>query len=763
MIRCSLALLAGAIAAQLTSFGPSAYPLDRLFLVCLAVRLVLGCREAALFGAGVLLYLAHAFTLLESRLPQAYAGDSIVTQVRVLGFPETRSGATRFFAVVDDNRRLPAKLWLHWQAPPVSIRGGDVWELVVRLREPRGRANPGGFDIEGWLFREGVGATGSVVRHPRNRLLASAKGGLWLELRLYLAGRIGRVLGESDAAGVLRAITIGSRDGLNDALWERYARTGTTHLMAISGLHVGLAALAAYSVAMLAFAACRLRSENHRLALCVSLLAAGVYVGVSGSGIPALRAFVMLLFVAIAVVRRRPASPLTGLAFAAALVVVLAPADSGSAGFVLSYTAVLLLLWRACQSRSYERRSDWRRLFTLAVSMRMQCTLLLGLLPATVLLFERYAPAAPLVNLLVVPVFSLLIVPLALLGLLLDGPSAPLGDALLRAAALAVELVDRLLAQRLWPTGEMHSSLGVVGAGCLLLAAAWAWLPRGFPGCHVCWPALAALLMWQPGRPPSGCADAVFLDVGQGQAVVVETRRTVLLYDTGPIYPSGGSAMQSVVLPYLRHRGIRGIDVTVISHADSDHSGGLNALAEALPTGRLLVGEPLGRHRRDSELCHRARPWQRDGVRFRFLPVTSAAGVRQGNDASCVLEVAAGERRILLTGDIERSAELLLLERAMLRPVDVVSVPHHGSSTSSSPGFVAAVAAETAIVSAGYANRWGFPRPEVAGRWENAGTAVLSTGDLGAISVRLCPQGAAPLAQAHRDRRRRVWHLPRGQ
>ena len=760
MVRSSLALLAGAIAAQLTSFAPSAYPLDRLFLLSLAVRLVLGCREAVLFGAGVLLYLTQAFTFLESRLSPAYAGDSIVTRVRVLGFPETRNTATRFVARVDDDRNLPRKLSLHWQAPPVSVRGGDVWELVVRLKPPRGRANPGGFDVEGWLFREGVGATGSVVRHARNRLVGSARGGAWLELRHYLAARIGRVLGESDAAGVLRAITVGSRDGLNDALWERYARTGTTHLMAISGLHIGLAALAAYFVAVVAFAACRLRSHNHRLALCVSLLAAGAYVGVSGSGIPALRAFIMLLFLVLAVVLRRPASPLAGLALAAASIVLLAPADSGSAGFVLSYTAVLLLLWRARQSRSYEQRGKSHRLMGLAVSMRMQCTLLLGLLPATVLLFERYAPAAPLVNLLVVPVFSLLIVPVALLGLLFDGPSAPLGDALLRAAAVAVGFVDRLLAQSLWPTGQMHSTLGIAGASCLLLTAAWAWLPRAFPGCHVSWPALAALLMWQPGRPPAGCADVAFLDVGQGQAVVVETQNTVLLYDTGPAYPSGGSAMQSVVLPFLRHRGIRTIDVTVVSHADSDHSGGLRALVEAVPAGRLLAGEPLDAYRYRGELCHAVRPWRRDGVRFRFLPLPFAAGARQGNNASCVLEVAAGERRLLLTGDIERSAEVLLLDGGTLRPVDVVSVPHHGSGTSSSPGFVAAVDADIAIASAGYANRWGFPRPEVIGRWKHAGTRVLSTGDAGAISVRLCPEGAAPVALAYRDRRRHVWHLP---
>jgi len=724
------------------------------------VRLVLGRREAALFGVGVALYLTQAFTFLESRLSPAYAGDSVVTQVRVLGFPETRNAATHFLAEVGDNRYLPRRLRLRWQAPPVQVRGGDVWELVVRLKQPRGRANPGGFDVEGWLFRERVGATGSVVRHPRNRLLASARGGAWFRLRLYLADRIGRVLGESDAAGVLRAITVGSRDGLNDALWERYARTGTTHLMAISGLHIGLAALAAYTAAMLAFAACRLRSENHRLALCVSLLAAGAYVAVSGSGIPAVRAFVMLFLVVFAVLLRRPPNPLAGLATAAASIVLLVPADIGSAGFVLSYAAVLLLLWRACQSRSYGQSNGPRRFVSLAVSIRMQCVLLLGLLPATVWWFERYAPAAPLVNLLVVPVFSLLIVPAALLGLLLDGPFAPFGNGLLHAAALTVRCVDWLLARSWWPAGEMPLALGFAGTACLLLVAAWAWLPRGFPGSHVSWPALAALLAWQPEQPPAGCAEVTFLDVGQGQAVVVQTRRTVLLYDTGPAYPSGGSAMQRVVLPYLRHRGIRALDVTVVSHADSDHSGGLKALSDALPVGRLLAGEPLDGHSQEGESCHAVRPWRRDGVGFRFLPLPYAAGTRQGNDASCVLEIAAGQRRLLLTGDIERSAEAQLLQQSLLRPVDVVSVPHHGSTTSSSPAFVAAVDADLAIASAGYANRWGFPLPDVAGRWENAGTLVVSTGDAGAVSLTLCPEGAAPEALAYRDDRRRVWHLP---
>ncbi|MEO1244524.1 MAG: DNA internalization-related competence protein ComEC/Rec2 [Pseudomonadota bacterium] len=757
MRSCSLAFLAGAIAAQLTSFAASAYPLDRLFLGSLAVRLLLGRRTAVCFGLGVSLYLIHAFVLIDARLDPEYANDAIVTQVRVLGFPVTRDGVARFFAVVETDPRLPGKLWLRWQAPPVAVRGGDVWELVIRPRVPRGAANPGGFDVEAWLFREGVGATGHVAAHPRNRLLGSGQGGGLLALRQRLAARLARVAKDPATAAVLTAITVGARDGLSEAQWERYARTGASHLMAISGLHIGLAAVAAYGAVLLLLAAFRIRRGNHRLALCGSLLVAGAYVLVSGAGIPAVRAFVMLFVASFASLTLRPLSPFSGLAIAAVLLMAVQPIASGDAGFVLSFSAVLLLLWLARQSRRYAAggtaRARWAAAFGFLV--RMQWVLLFGLLPATALLFERYAPAAPLVNLLIVPVFSLLIVPSSLLGLLLDGALAPAGDLLLRLASACVRAVEWLLARSVWPVGELSAELGLTGTLCLLLASVWAWLPRGCPGRALSWPALAALVLWQPERPPAGCARVAVLDVGQGQSVVVETRHTTLLYDTGPAYPGGGSAMQNVVLPYLRYRGIAALDVTVISHADIDHSGGLPALLAALPAGRLLSGEPLQQGIRRAELCHAVRPWRRDGVNFAFV---ATAALREGNNASCVLEIAAGKRRLLLAGDIERAVETELVAAGVLRQAAVVSIPHHGSRTSSSTAFVASVAAGTAIASAGHGNRWGFPKPDVVRRWQAAGTRVLSTGDVGAVGFSLCAHGAPPVPSGYRERHRRVWH-----
>ena len=330
-------------------------------------------------------------------------------------------------------------------------------------------------------------------------------------------------------------------------------------------------------------------------------------------------------------------------ALALAVVVMTGPETTGNAGFLLSFAAVLLLLWLGAQSAGDAGPSPVRRaLSRLLALIRMQWVLLLGLLPATLMLFDRYAPASPLINLVAVPAFSLVTVPAPLLGLLLGGPLESVGNALLWVAAVSIEFSEAILAMSLWPSGEQPAELGRTGAAIAVAGIAWACLPRGWPGRWLSVPALVALLGWQPDRPSAACVRLAVLDVGQGQAVVVETEHTNLLYDTGPAWPGGGSAAVNTILPYLAYRGIRNLDTTVVSHADLDHAGGLADLEAQMPIGRVLSGEPLAALA--SESCHKALPWHRDGVDFRFLG-TGAGEDRHGNDASCVLEVRAGEHR----------------------------------------------------------------------------------------------------------------------
>ncbi len=754
MIRLSMALLAGMVAAQLTSFAYDAYPFDRLLLSCLVVRAAAGRMLCVGFSLGVGLYLAHAWWVIDSRIEPQYTGDSIVTEVEVLGFPTVDEDAVRFFARPLNPSVLPDRVRLVWRRPPVAVRGGDRWELVVRLRRPRTAGNPGAFDTEAWYFGRRAAAAGHVVAHARNRLTGAGLGGSLLALRQRLAARIDATVASCESAAVLMAITVGTRHGLSTEQWERFARTGTSHLMAISGLHVGFAMLAVYAALRGMLLLTGFRGRARHLALLLALAAACAYVLLSGAAVPALRAGLMLGLATLAWLRLRPQRFAGTWALAAAAIGVVDPLAVGSAGFILSFAAVLLLLWHARLTLpSGPRPFRW-----LGAAARIQVALLLALLPATALLFGRFAPAAPLINLLVVPVFSTVTVPLALLGVVLDGPLQPAGDAALRLAGASIGWVTRLLAFDAWPDGRLAVRFGAAGLVSLMLASAWAWLPRGWPGRWISVPALAAVAVWQPAPPTAGCARFTLLAVGQGQAALVETPNYRLLYDTGPSYP-GGSGMESQILPFLAYRGIAALDTTVVSHADSDHAGGLSALLEVMPAGRLIAGEALDVARHTPEDCHTARPWQRDGVAFSFERNPDAI-FAAGNDASCVLRVEVGDHQLLLTGDIEHAAESALLQRGGLQTADIVTMPHHGSGTSSSAAFVRTVAARWALASTGHGNRWGFPKPDVVERWRRHGTAVMTTGDRGAIEFELCRDAALAEPVAHRDRNRRIWHDP---
>ena len=248
--------------------------------------------------------------------------------------------------------------------------------------------------------------------------------------------------------------------------------------------------------------------------------------------------------------------------------------------------------------------------------------------------------------------------------------------------------------------------------------------------------------------------------MGQGLAVVVQTREHVLLFDTGASYRGGSSAAQQVVLPFLRSRGIRRIDWLIVSHADNDHAGGVRVLVDELREGRLgpvFAGESLPDILLNVADCSAGQRWTVDGIEFAVLhPEIDSR--RDGNNASCVLEVRAGRHALLLTGDIEVAAERALIQRGLLRPVDVVLIPHHGSLTSSSKPFVDSTRPSLAIASAGYGNRWNFPRQRVVDRWQAAGAQVLDTATSGAISLSLCSTDGIRWLRRERQQQRRFWH-----
>ncbi len=744
-----MCLLGGLLAPQLSRF-PRQSDLVLVALVLLVVALPwLRRRDLVCATIGACLFLAAVDAQKASRLDPVYSGDSMLTIVRVLGLPSVSEHGTSFEAEGLDDRRLPDRVRLYWRTPPIRVFPGDIWRMEVRLRRPRSASNPGGVDYEAWATVRGLGATGYVVAGPRNRLVDSGTSRGVERMRQEIAERVDGLPVSAEARAVLAALTIGSRHSISTAQWERYASTGTTHLMAISGLHVGLLGGAVYLAAAALLSLCGF-SRAHESALLLALAAAAAYVALSGFAVPARRALLMMALATSCMLYRRRVSALRVLAWTLMIIVLTDPLSSLSAGFRLSFAAVAVLAWLAHARSS---RSERPALVAATAGLwRIQLLLLAGLLPITILAFGRLAPTAPLVNLLAVPLFGFATVPLALTGLLLGGPLSIVGDSLLWLAAQSIVFLEYLV--------DAASGLGgfevgaVSGAGwvLVLLPLAWTLLPRGWPGRPIAWVALAALAMWRPERPPAACVDVAVLDVGQGQAVVVETRSHTLLYDTGPGYPDGGSAARRIVLPYLRNRGIGQLDLILVSHADLDHAGGLLEIVDEIAVTEVSAGEPMAGI--ESGRCRAGQSWRWDGVRFHILHPSQPA---DGNEASCVVVIEAGGRTALLTGDIERESERELVAARRLPRADLVTVPHHGSRTSSTPAFVAAVSARVAVVSAGFDNRWGFPKADVVARWESEGAEVFTTADSGAVTARLCGDGRPTEIRQHRHATWRAW------
>lgn len=763
MFRASVLVLAGGLAAQHSRVPLSPEQSLLLFAVLACLLLIRRVRGVGFVLLGFALFMQAGTVIVDARLAPKFAGDSMLTRVRIVDFPRFSGVSVTMIVTPIDDARMPARSRVSWYEPPKMPVIGDVWELELRLRRPRGYSNPGAFDLEAWMFREKIHAAGYVVNGKRNRLLESGVLSGRDEFRLDFVSRAQNASRNRDAAAVLAAIGVGARHLLTRDQWKRYAATGTSHLMAISGLHIGLAAAAAFAFTAFLSGGLRLPGNHLDHAIVGGVVLAVMYAFVSGFGVPARRATIMLCIAALAFLCRRRADPVRIVAQAALGVFLFDPVAIMAPGFNLSFAAVIVLLWLA---RRYWRPLAGQRCFAKLVGVGrqlcvMQGMLLLGLMPLTIMNFQRIAFLAPVVNLLTVPIFSLITVPTVLASILSRDILTTASAAMLRFSALSVSGIEAIIrAFAALPMADVTiAEISATGWCVVFLPALWVVLPRGWPGRWVAVLAVFAIVLHRPATPMRSCFDAHILDVGQGLAVVVQTAGHTLVFDTGASYRGGGSVAEQVVLPFLRHKGIDTIDWLVVSHADNDHAGGVSALASQLRIGRTFAGEPIPGTELEITDCAAGQSWRADAVEFRFLhPPPDVRG--RGNNASCVLAVIAGEHRLLLTGDIEARAERRLLVDGRLQPADVVLIPHHGSLTSSTGAFVDRLRPGLAIAAAGYGNRWGFPKERVTKRWEDAGAQVLNTATSGAISVRVCAAQGVSQLREQRRRAYRFWRDP---
>ena len=756
MPRFAAGLLAGVVPLAWMAALPPAW----LSVVLAVPAAWLLWRRRALVLAGVLLgsalALAVAHSTVDNGLAVALEGRDLLVTGAVAELPVDRGRRTRFrFTITEaqlDGRTVavPTRVRLNWYGKRPELVPGDRWRLTVRMERGRGFANPGTFDYGLWLFRQGIGATG-YVREPGSAVRL-AQGGPGLDRARYrLRTLLYDALDGLPHDGVLLALALGDRQRIEASGWDALRATGTTHLVAISGLHIGLVALVGYqfgAVLWWCVVPARRRIARPVLQAWIGLAGAAVYAALAGFSLPTLRALLMLAVGLAAIVLRRRARPLEGLATAMVAVLLLDPLAPLGASFWLSFGAVAaILLLLAGRLGPAGRARRW---------LHLQFGIAVALTPLLTGFFGQASLIAPLANLVAIPWVSALVVPPTLVGTALAPLWPDAASAVLAVADGLLEPLWRLLTWlAAWPLAEWHAprppvwlaALAVAGAGLLLA-------PRGLPGRGAGGLALLPLLLWSPSRPEPGGVWLDLLDVGQGLAAVVRTSSHTLVYDTGARFSRSFDAGSAVVVPFLRAQGVGRIDGLVISHLDNDHAGGRGPVLRAMDPRAVWSSAPRELRGSGARLCARGHRWRWDGVEFRFLH-PAPDDVVHGNNASCVLRIDALGGSLLLPGDIEAKAEARLLRRETALAVDVVVAPHHGSAGSSTPDFVRAVGADWVLYPVGYRNRWDFPRPEVVTRWRPAGWAA--THCAGAIAVRVHPARGVTPPRGYRQQAPRFW------
>ncbi|MGZ8218476.1 DNA internalization-related competence protein ComEC/Rec2 [Methylomagnum sp.] len=757
MPRLALGFVAGALLIQQLTELPGLGLCAALSLAC-AVSLRWRWLGVAAFGFGLLWATGYAAIRLRDALPTMTERQIAVIEGTVLSIPDAMERGARFDFAIDAvlepaAAQIPKRVRLNWYDVTAAPKAGERWRLRVSLRRPHGMLNPGGFDYEQWLFAQGIRAVGYVRKSPDNRRLEGG-GADVLSRRVWrqaVYDQLSETLAGSPVAGLVKALTMGHEDDITPEQWDVLRKTGTAHLVAVSGSHIGLIAgfvffLTRRAVAWLGV----LRWSPPLIAALAGLAAAWLYSALADFTIPTQRAMLMVGVAMGAVILQRNLNPPHILATALLAVTLYDPLAVLSPGFWLSFGAVALMAF-VLSGRTGRTGAGWSL-------VRINWATALGLAPVLLLFFRQVSLVSPLANLLAVPVLGTLLIPVCLVGALLLPVIQFLGAGLLHLAEIVLV--------QIWPALEWLAALPLAQwthaeppfwtiplamAGTLLLLA-----PRGIPARWLGLVLLVPAATVEPEPLSLGVFRLTLLDVGQGLASVVETRSRTLVFDTGaqfsPRFDMGGA----VIEPFLRQRGLGRIDALVVSHGDNDHSGGANTLLRRFPVEMLYTSVPTRLAEFPAVLCGIGQRWTWDGVDFEMLGPIQAS--EKDNDNSCVLRVGGGEHTALLTGDIERMAENLLVEKygEALRS-EVLVVPHHGSKTSSTREFLAAVNPRLALMPAGYLNRFGFPHREVLDRYAAIGAKVLNTASAGAIAVVMGRAGGLRAGEYRREQRR-YWH-----
>lgn len=710
-------------------------------------------RVILLFLLGFLWAVLRAHMVLDIVLPTELQGKDVLVTGVIASIPLADERKRRFEFDIEtlefNKQRLnsPGKVRLSWYEKrghkgkirhkyKAKLKAGQRWQFWLRLKQPHGFMNPGGFDYEGWLYQNKIRATGYVRINAKKKQFAKkldekAGGYNMLILRQTLYDRLIKATSATQFGGVLVALAIGERTGITQEQWQVFRATGTSHLVAISGLHIGLVAGFIFFIIRRLwpyYGSAALTLASPRAAALGALFIAVFYAALSGFAVPAQRALIMLTVVMLSIFWRHKVQSSQILSLALLSVLLLDPVAVLSPGFWLSFAAVVIISIAASGRLNVDK--SWR------IWGRLQWRISLALIPLLIFLFQQASLISPLTNLIAIPVVSLLVVPLVLFA-------TSILSFMPDSATVLYSFADLILNTLWWflayladtPMSQVYAAKPAILSLCLAsLGFSLLLTPKGWPAKYLGVFLIIPLLWPNTERPGHGEAKITLLDVGQGLAAVVQTHKHTLLFDTGPKFSQHFDTGAAVVIPFIRQKNIKKIDMLILSHKDNDHRGGLKSIQQQIQIDKLVSSyNEIG-----SEACRAGQNWVWDGVLFEMLNPEGKVSKKKRNNASCVLRISVGEERVLLSADIEKQTEKLLVQQRyqQLKSTYLVS-PHHGSKTSSSAGFLDAVDPDYILIPLGYKNRYRMPHSTVLRRYSDRQIPIFESYKSGAISVLL--------------------------
>lgn len=844
----AIAFLSGILIVQQLSSLPTLYwclASLLVFVVFIPSRVIWSNNWLLLLISGLAFgfswALGHAHWMMSQRLMPQYEGVDLVIEGQIISLPVSPSKVSNTKQYHFGHQRIrfdfkpskvshakpislnsadttsphialakfPQRIRLSWYRPTSTVQAGQFWRFTVRLKRPYGLLNPGGFDYASWLYQQRIQAKGSIRNTINNQILkmntsSSILLDFTLDLRQTILNKLSAELDIGEHSSFIlhatQSLILGYRGGLDAAQWRTFQRTGTIHLMAISGLHIGLVAALVYG--LVGFLWRRLGRgclvlPAPQIAAIAALLAATLYALLAGFTIPTQRALVMLSVAMLHIIFKRSpllASKTIGLALV--LVLLFDPLAVLAQGFWLSFLAVSLIIYLIQLGRNVNMISDdldkygierigveksaihkaiQKAWISILKFGRIQWALTIAMFPLVLFFYQSSSLVSPFANFVAIPAISLCVVPLMFLATFFLFINTTIANFIFKL----VDYVYSLLWQFLellsgWQYATVELSIASLWAllSCYIAIILWLCV-KGTPMRWLAMVLVLPILFYSFTSIKEGEAIVTVLDVGQGLSAVVQTKDHTLVFDTGPKYSENFDTGRAVVVPYLRQIGRSSIDTFIISHGDNDHIGGFSSIASMLPIKRVLSSVPDSIPQSISKnftsgseyeimACHVGQNWQYDGVEFAILSpigVTDAENGHDENNQSCVLKVTTQFGRVLISGDIERETESYLYH-AMPKKLaaEILVVPHHGSNTSSLAGFIKAVAPRYAIFTVGYKNRYHLPNQKVIRRYQDLGQVqLLKSNETGALIFKL-QQDLALQPLSYRKQVKRYWH-----